>query len=84
MCLYSLQTAGTTILKDGGAIYLDITFVERLWRFLKYEAVYLHEVVNGHAVKGVIVDGIYFYNHRRPQTALDGITPDVAYEPKEK
>jgi len=64
---------------DGRGRYLDNIFIERLWRSLKYEAVYLHEMSNGHAAQSVIGDWINFYNTRRPHSALDGNTPNMAY-----
>ena len=79
-----LKAAGITISMDGRGRYLDNIFIERLWRSLKYEAVYLHEMAHGHAAKSVIGDWINFYNTRRPHSALDGNTPDMAYRGTEK
>ncbi|MBL1436270.1 MAG: transposase [Rhodobacteraceae bacterium] len=45
--------------------------IERLWRSLKQEAVYLHEIADGLQAKQVIDDWISFYNTERPHTALD-------------
>lgn len=74
-----LKQAGITISMDGRGRYLDNIFIERLWRSLKYEAVYLHEMGDGFAAKRVIGDWIDFYNTKRPHSALDNITPDMAY-----
>ena len=87
-----LKAAGITISMDGRGRYLDNIFpshhlhtndcraaIEQLWRLLKYEAVYLHEMSNSHAAQSVIGDWISFYNHKRPHSALDGNTPDMAY-----
>jgi len=79
-----LKKAGITISMDGRGRYLDNIFIERLWRSLKYEAVYLHEMNNGYAAQSVIDDWIHFYNHKRPHSALDGNTPDMAYGLTEK
>jgi len=79
-----LKAAGITISMDGRGRYLDNIFIERLWRSLKYEAVYLHEMGNGHSAQSVIGDWINFYNHKRPHSALDGNTPDMAYGITEK
>jgi len=79
-----LKAAGITISMDGRGRYLDNIFIERLWRSLKYEAVYLHEMSNGHSAQSVIGDWISFYNHKRPHSALDGNTPDMAYGITEK
>ncbi len=52
--------------------------IERLWRSLKQEAVYLQELQDGFQAKRVIKDWIGFYNSERPHTALDKRTPDSA------
>ena len=58
----------------------DVTsFIERLWRSLKYEAVYLHELTDGFKAERVIGEWIDFYNTERPHSSLDGKTPAEAY-----
>lgn len=74
-----LKQAGIAISMDGRGRYLDNIFIERLWRSLKYEAVYLHEMDDGFTAKRIIGDWMGFYNKRRPHSALDGLTPDMAY-----
>jgi putative transposase len=64
---------------DGRGRYLDNIFIERLWRSLKQEAVYLHEITDGFQAKRIIDNWIGFYNSERPHTALDKRTPDAAY-----
>lgn len=64
---------------DGRGRYLDTIFIERLWRSLKQEAVYLHELHDGFQAKRVIDEWLEFYNAERPHTALDKRTPDDAY-----
>ena len=64
---------------DSRGRYLDNIFIERLWRSLKQEAVYLHEITDGFQAKRIIDDWIGFYNSERPHTALDKRTPDTAY-----
>ena len=59
----------------GRGRFLDNIFIERLWRSLKYEAVYLHELVSGLEARGIIGGLIAFYNDERPHTALGGRTP---------
>ena len=54
-------------------------FIERLWRSLKYEAVYLHELADGFVAQRVIDEWIEFYNDVRPHSALGGRTPSEAY-----
>ncbi len=64
---------------DGRGRYLDNIFIERLWRSLKYEAVYLRELEDGAAARRVIGGWMDFYNEVRPHSALDGRTPGEAY-----
>jgi putative transposase len=64
---------------DGRGRYLDNIFIERLWRSLKQEAVYLHEITDGFQAKRIIDNWIGFYNSERPYTALDKRTLDAAY-----
>ena len=75
----TLTKAEIKISMDGRGRYLDNIFTERLWRSLKQEAVYLHEITNGFQAKRIIDDWIGFYNSERPHTALDKRTPDTAY-----
>jgi len=74
-----LTKADIKISMDGRGRYLDNIFIERLWRSLKQEAVYLHEITDGFHAKRIIDDWIAFYNSERPHTALDKRTPDAAY-----
>ncbi|MCA3355535.1 MAG: transposase, partial [Roseomonas sp.] len=65
---------------DGKGTWRDNVFVERLWRSIKYEEVYLRayaSVSEARASLGRYSDG--FYNTRRPHSSLDGQTPDEAY-----
>ena len=57
-----LKGAEITISMDGRGRYMDNIFIERLWRSLKYEAVYLHELTDGFKANRVIGDWIEFYN----------------------
>ena len=74
-----LEAAGIRCSMDGRRRFLDNVFIERLWRSLKYEAVYLHELTDGFVAQRVIHDWIEFYNGERPHSALDGRTPAEAY-----
>ncbi len=58
---------------------LENIFIERLWRSLKQEAVYLHEITDGFQAKRIIDTWIGFYNSERPHRAPDKRTPDIAY-----
>ena len=67
--------AGIRISMDGRGRCMDNIFIERLWRSLKYEAVYLHEIADGFTARRVIGEWIAFYNTIRPHSALGGRTP---------
>jgi putative transposase len=75
----TLNNAGITISMDGRGRCMDNIFIERLWRSLKYEAVYLHELTDGFKAERVIGEWIDFYNTERPHSALAGQTPAEAY-----
>jgi putative transposase len=75
----TLRDAGMAISMDGRGRCLDNVFIERLWRSLKYEAVYLHELTDGFRARQIIDEWIDFYNTERPHSALAGRTPAEAY-----
>jgi len=77
-----LKDAGVAISMDGRGRCMDNIFIERLWRSLKYEAVYLHELTDGFKAERVISEWIDFYNGDRPHSALGGRTPAEAYGAK--
>ena len=64
---------------DGRGRCMDNVFIERLWRSLKYEAVYLHELPDGFEAERVIRSWMEFYNGTRPHSSLGGRTPAEAY-----
>jgi putative transposase len=74
-----LTEAEVKISMDGRGRYLDNIFIERQWRSLKQEAVYLHELQDEFQAKRVIKDWISFYNVGRPHTALDKRSPNDAF-----
>ena len=74
-----LKRADVTISMDGRGRCMDNIFIERLWRSLKYEAVYLHDLTDGFVAERVISKWIGFYNTERPHSSLDGKTPSEAY-----
>ena len=74
-----LKDAEITISMDGRGRFMDNIFIERLWRSLKYEAVYLHELTDGFKAERVIGDWLDFYNIERPHSSLDDKTPAEAY-----
>ncbi len=75
----TLTQADVRISMDGRGRYLDNIFIERLWRSLKQEAIYLEEITDGFQARSVIKNWITFYNSERPHSALDRQTPDDAY-----
>ena len=74
-----LSEAGIAISMDGRGRCMDNIFIERLWRSLKYEAVYLHELRDGFEAERVIAEWINFYNAERPHSSLNGATPAELY-----
>ncbi len=74
-----LLSSGARCSMDGRGRYLDNIFIERLWRSLKYEAVYLRELADGRDAERIVGSWINFYNELRPHSALGGCTPDEAY-----
>ena len=75
-----LKSHEIAISMDGKGAWRDNVFVERLWRTIKYEEVYLRayaSVSEARASLGRYIDG--FYNTRRPHSSLGRLTPDEAY-----
>ena len=64
---------------DGKGAWRDNVFVERLWRTIKYEEVYLRAYASVSEARAGIGRYFGFYNSRRPHSSLDGKTPDQAY-----
>jgi putative transposase len=71
----TLAAAGITISMDGRGRWMDNVFIERLWRSLKHEDVYLKGYADGREAKRGIASWIAFYNSRRPHQALGNRTP---------
>ncbi|MBV9747927.1 MAG: transposase, partial [Acetobacteraceae bacterium] len=74
-----LQQAGVRVSMDGRGRWMDNVFIERLWRSLKYECVYLHAFETGSELHARLAKWIGYYNAARPHSALAGRTPDEAY-----
>ena len=74
-----LKEAGVKISMDGKGRWMDNVFIERLWRLLKYECVYLLTFENGTEARDGIGAWMKFYGAQRPHSALAGLTPDEAY-----
>ena len=74
-----LQREKIAISMDGRGAWRDNVFVERLWRSVKYEEVYLRAYASVSDARLSIGRYLTFYNTRRPHSSLDRKTPDQAY-----
>ena len=74
-----LLKAGVAISMDGRGAWRDNVFIERLWRSVKYEEVYLKAYSHVAEARTSLEKYFTFYNTRRPHQGLDGMTPDQAY-----
>jgi len=77
--LKHLLKAEVRISMDGRGRALDNVFIERLWRSLKYEDVYLHHYADPLALRAGIDTYFRFYNHKRYHESLDYRTPAALY-----
>ena len=71
-----LTKQSIAISMDGKGAWRDNVFVERLWRTIKYEEVYLRAYESVSDARASIGRYLRFYNERRPHASLDGMTPD--------
>jgi putative transposase len=74
-----LQERNIRISMDGKGRWVDNVFVERLWKSVKYEEIYLHAYDSVAQAQQGIQRYFTFYNERRPHSSLDGQTPDSVY-----
>lgn len=74
-----VQEHGIRLSMDGQEAWRDNLFVERLWKSVKYEEVYLHAYDSVPEAHQGLARYFSFYNGGRPHTALDGRTPDMVY-----
>src|SRR5574340_900598 len=74
-----LKGQGIQISMDGKGCWRDNVFVERLWKSIEYEEVYLHAYATVSAAHQGLECYLMFYNEGRPHRALDGRTPDAVY-----
>ncbi len=75
----ALKEAGIRISMDGKGRWMDNVMIERLWRSLKYECIFLHAFESASEVRQGLTHWLDFYNSQRPHSSLDGKTPDEAY-----
>jgi putative transposase len=78
-----LESAGVAISMDGRGRALDNVFIERLWRSLKYEEVYLKSYRDVRELETGLAHWFAFYNHERPHQSLGYRTPADAYHEAE-
>ena len=74
-----LKAHGVAISMDGKGRWIDNVFIERLWRSVKYEDIYLRAYETPAALRAGRTRYFDFYNTRRRHTALDRRTPDAVY-----
>jgi putative transposase len=76
----ALEAAGVKISMDGKGRWMDNVMVERLWRTLKYEYIYLHSFSGGTELRKGIEQWFRHYNAERIHSALDWATPEEVYK----
>lgn len=76
----AVKASGAALSMDGRGRWRDNVVIERFWRSLKQECVYLHELRDGIEAHRIIGDWMERYNRRRPHSALGYDTPAMAYE----
>jgi putative transposase len=74
-----VQQHGITLSMDGKGAWRDNLFIERLWKTVKYEEVYLHAYETVRDAQRHLSEHFAFYNQGRPHSSLDGRTPDLVY-----
>ncbi len=78
----ALRDAEVKISMDGKGRWIDNRMIERLWRSLKYECVYLNAFETGSEMRVGIGKWLAYYNTERPHSTHGILTPDEAYETK--
>lgn len=76
----TLKEAGVKISMDGKGRAMDNIMVERLWRSVKYEEIYLNEYANVDVLRKALSKYFYFYNNERPHQTFDGSVPIEVYQ----
>lgn len=74
-----LKNNNILISMDGKGCWMDNVFIERLWRSLKYECVYIQEFDRVIGLKTAISNWFEFYNNKRPHSSFNGLTPKEVY-----
>ena len=74
-----LKVHDIKISMDGKGRWMDNVFIERLWRSVKYEDIYIRDYLNVQALREGLSNYFDFYNFQRPHQSLDGLTPSEMY-----
>lgn len=77
--LEAVETAGTEVSMDGRGRWMDNRFIERLWRSVKYEDIYIYDYLDGLELGRGMSRWFKEYNHLRPHQALGNATPGAVY-----
>lgn len=77
--VHAVKDRGCHLSMDGRGAWRDNVFVERLWKSVKYEQVYLHAYDSVTEARQSIMQYVDWYNRARPHSSLDRQTPDEAY-----
>ena len=75
----TVERAHAKVSMDGRGAWRDNVFIERFWRTLKYEEVYLHAYASVSEARASLARYVKFYNERRGHSSLNDLTPDQAY-----
>lgn len=78
-----LKQHGVQISMDGRGRWRDNVIIERLWRSLKYECVYLRAPESGTDARKIIGEWLVYYNTQRPHSSLGGVPPEYRYVAKQ-
>jgi putative transposase len=78
-----LESAGVRVSMDGKGRWLDNVFIERLWRSVKHEGVYLWAPRDMHELERLLGKWFADYNQLKPHKALGGLTPWEVYRPED-
>ena len=81
--LEAVESAGVLVSMDGRGRWMDNRFIERLWRSVKHEDIYLHDYLDGLEAGRGLARWFADYNERRPHQALQYATPAQYYHSPE-
>ena len=78
----AVEATGAKVSMDGRGRCHDNIFIERLWRSVKYECIYLHSFENGKVLRQKVREWFDWYNQERVHQSLDYCTPNLVYQQK--